>query len=124
MNQEQILMLVRTVLQILGGVLVTRGLMTAGDESVLLTSMTTLTGSIVTVAPTIWGVWVRRNAGLKASAGALPNTMVVTTQATAAVSEPSKTAAVADKIANIPEVLNVIAGQASAAMATHPKVMP
>lgn len=65
MNSEQILSLIRTVLQIGGSVAVTSGYITGGELEAII-------GVVVTIAATAWGIWTRRNAGLVASAAAVP----------------------------------------------------
>lgn len=64
-NKEQTLSLFRTLLQILGTILVTRGVLTGAEWEAILSS-------ILIIAPTIWGIWVRRNTGLINAAAAVP----------------------------------------------------
>ncbi|MGF3025534.1 hypothetical protein ACQVP2_22250 [Methylobacterium aquaticum] len=65
MNQEQLTTLLRTLLQFGGGIAVGRGWIDADTA-------TALTGALVTLIVTVWGLYVRRNAGLVASAAAVP----------------------------------------------------
>jgi hypothetical protein len=65
-NQEQTLSLLRTLLQIGGTALVTRGILTGAEWEAIL-------AAILIIVPTVWGIWVRRNAGLVEAAAAVPN---------------------------------------------------
>ncbi len=65
MNSEQLTSLLRTVLQFAGGIAVGRGWIDAETSTAII-------GAIVTIAVTAWGLYARRNAGLVASAAALP----------------------------------------------------
>ncbi|TGD96483.1 hypothetical protein [Methylobacterium nonmethylotrophicum] len=65
MNQEQLTTLLRTLLQFGGGIAVGRGWLDADTA-------TALTGALVTLLVTAWGLYVRRNAGLVAAAAAVP----------------------------------------------------
>ncbi|MFH6786332.1 MULTISPECIES: Pam3-gp28 family putative phage holin [Methylobacterium] len=65
MNQEQLTALLRTLLQFGGGIAVGRGWIDAETS-------TALTGALVTLIVTAWGLYVRRNAGLVAAAAAVP----------------------------------------------------
>ena len=57
MNQDLLTTLLRTLLQFGGGIAVGRGWIDADTA-------TTLTGALVTLLVTVWGLYVRRNAGL------------------------------------------------------------
>jgi hypothetical protein len=65
-NQEQILSLVRTLLQIIGASVVTNGYMTGAQ-------MEAFIAAILTIGVTVWGLWARRNTGLVEAAAAVPN---------------------------------------------------
>ncbi|MEH3144410.1 MAG: hypothetical protein PGN34_03465 [Methylobacterium frigidaeris] len=65
MNSEQALSLLRTMLQVCGGIAVGRGWIGA-DE------MTAVIGAVLTLAATAWGLYARRAAGLVAAAASLP----------------------------------------------------
>ncbi|AWB24199.1 hypothetical protein DA075_27715 [Methylobacterium currus] len=65
MNQEQLTTLLRTLLQFGGGIAVGRGWIDADTA-------TALSGALVTLLVTGWGLYVRRNAGLVAAAAAVP----------------------------------------------------
>lgn len=72
MNQEQLTTLLRTLLQFGGGIAVGRGWIDAETS-------TALTGALVTLIVTAWGLYVRRNAGLVAAAAALPQVAQIVT---------------------------------------------
>ncbi|SEO99858.1 hypothetical protein SAMN04487843_105368 [Methylobacterium sp. ap11] len=65
MNQEQLAALLRTLLQFAGGIAVGYGWIDTDTAA-------TLTGALVTLIVTVWGLYARRNAGLVAAAAALP----------------------------------------------------
>jgi len=81
---EQFWSLVRTVLQMAGAALVTRGYL---DDA----SMQILLGSVMAIITTLYSVWIRRKAGIVASAAALPEvkTIVTTPAIVAKVDDPS-----------------------------------
>ncbi|HEV7258915.1 MAG TPA: hypothetical protein VGN82_14135 [Bosea sp. (in: a-proteobacteria)] len=83
---EQFWSLVRTVLQMAGAALVTRGYLDDGSMQVLL-------GAVMAIITTIYSVWIRRKAGLVAAAAALPEVREIrTTPAIAAkVEDPTVT---------------------------------
>jgi len=56
LNQDQWTSLIRTGAAFLGGVLATKGYVSATDAAVLVTAMITLGSALVTVIPAIWGV--------------------------------------------------------------------
>ena len=62
---EQFWSLVRTLLQMLGAGLVTRGYLDEGSLQVLL-------GAVMAIVTTLYSLWIRRKAGLVATAAALP----------------------------------------------------
>lgn len=64
-TNEQFWSAVRTLLQIGGSVLVTRGITDAA-------TMQAIIGALIVILPTIYGLWVRRPAGLVATTAALP----------------------------------------------------
>lgn len=72
MNSEQVASLLRTILQIGGGIAVSKGWT---DES----TATALIGAIVTIAVTAWGLYARRNTGLVQSVAALPQVAQIVT---------------------------------------------
>jgi hypothetical protein len=121
MSQDQFLMMVRMALQMAGTFLVAHGVFAEAD-------WTTVAGALLTMAPIAWSFWARREAGLKASVGAMPNTVVVeTAPTTGATSSPaadvSKTTTLAAKIATLPEVKTVIATPEIAASTVSDKVV-
>nr|USU31138.1 hypothetical protein NG677_17570 [Methylobacterium sp. OTU13CASTA1] len=65
MNSEQLTSLLRTVLQFAGGIAVGRGWIDAETSTAII-------GALVTISVTAWSLYVRRSAGLVASAAAVP----------------------------------------------------
>ncbi len=117
MTQDQYLMMVRMGLQMAGTFLVAHGVFAEAD-------WTTVAGALLTMAPIAWSFWARREAGLKATVGSIPNTVVVTTAPTSSPAvDASKTTSVAAKIAAIPEVSQVIATPEIAAATVSDKVV-
>lgn len=86
MTAEQFWSLFRTILQMLGAALVTRGHLDEGSLQVLL-------GAIMAIVTTVYSLYIRRRAGLVATAAALPEvTRIVTTPDIAAkVDDPAVT---------------------------------
>src|SRR3712207_7502317 len=82
-NQEQILSLVRTLLQIGGTALVTRGILTGAEWEAILSA-------ILFVVPTIWGIWARRYTGLVEAAAAVPNVQQITADSKTALKTASE----------------------------------
>lgn len=70
MNSEQLTSLLRTVLQVAGGMAIGRGWVDAETA-------TAITGAIVTIAATAWSLYTRRSAGLVASAAAVPGVSTI-----------------------------------------------
>jgi hypothetical protein len=66
-NPEQLAALLRTIGQVLGGVIATHGWMTDSE-------WTALSGGIATILLTVWGIFARRDAALIASAANVPVT--------------------------------------------------
>ena len=64
-TSEQFWSLVRTLLQMLGAGLVTRGYLDEGSLQVLL-------GAVMAIVTTLYSLYIRRKAGLVATAAALP----------------------------------------------------
>jgi hypothetical protein len=119
MTEDQMMMLLRMLLQMAGTFLVAHGVFGEAD-------WTTLAGVVVTLAPMGWSFWARRESGLKSTVGAMPNTVVVTTAPVGVVSpatDTPRTAALASKIAAMPEVTNVISTPEIAASTPSPKVV-
>lgn len=82
MNQDQLTTLLRTLLQFGGGIAVGLGWIDADTA-------TTLTGALVTLLVTVWGLYVRRNAGLVASAAAVPSVKAILADPVTADAVPS-----------------------------------
>lgn len=64
-NPEQIASFLRTVLQVLGGYLVAQGYL--GDLD-----WTALSGAVLVIVPTLWGLWARKDSNLIKSAAEVP----------------------------------------------------
>lgn len=71
MNSEQLTSLLRTVLQVAGGMAVSAGYI---DEN----TVAALVGALVTIIVTVWSLYARRSAGLVASAAAVPGVTSIT----------------------------------------------
>lgn len=86
MTAEQFWSLLRTILQMLGAALVTRGYV---DEA----SLQVLLGAVMAIVTTVYSLYIRRKAGLVAAAAALPEVArIVTTPSLAAkVHDPTVT---------------------------------
>lgn len=80
---EQFWSLVRTLLQMLGAGLVTRGYLDEGSLQVLL-------GAVMAILTTVYSLYIRRKAGLVATAAALPEVarIVTTPEIAAKVDDP------------------------------------
>ena|ERR1700730_463478 len=74
---EQVLAGIRSGLLIVGGMVVSKGVV---DQS----TMTSIIGGVMSFVPTVWSLWGHRQAGIIASAAALPDVhKIVTTHAIA-----------------------------------------
>lgn len=62
---EQVLSFIRTLVQTAAAALVTKGIIDAKGETIVV-------AFVMWLIPTVWGLYVRRKAGLVASAAALP----------------------------------------------------
>jgi hypothetical protein len=78
MNQEQITSILRQVLFVLAGGLVTHGYVDAA-------TLQTIIGALIVLGTSGWAIYIRRNHGLIASAAAVPtvDTIVTNKQSTA-----------------------------------------
>lgn len=83
---EQFWSLVRTLLQSAGAALVTKGVIDAGSAEIAV-------GLIMNIVTTLYSLWLRRKAGLVASAAALPEVakIVTTPELEAKVADPTVT---------------------------------
>lgn len=83
---EQFWSLVRTLLQMLGAGLVTRGYL---DEA----SLQVLLGAVMAIVTTLYSLYIRRKAGLVATAAALPEVarIVTTPDIVAKLADPAVT---------------------------------
>lgn len=83
---EQFWSLVRTLLQMAGAALVTRGYLDDGSMQVLL-------GAVMAILTTLYSLYIRRKAGLVASAAALPEVaqIVTTPEIARKVEDPTVT---------------------------------
>lgn len=81
---EQILSLLRTLVQSGASALAAKGLIDQQGETVLV-------AFVMWLIPTAWGLWVRRKAGLVATAAALPEVakIVTTPEIAAKVDDPA-----------------------------------
>jgi hypothetical protein len=117
MTQDQFLMIVRMVLQIGGTAMLSTSALASPNWQ-------TASGAILALAGVGWTLWARREAGLKASASAIPNTLVVTTAASLTPQgDTAATTSLAAKIASMPEVQNVISTPEVAAATVSDKVV-
>jgi hypothetical protein len=117
MTQDQMLMLLRMALQGVGTFLIAKNIFTAAD-------WTLVVGAVLQVAPLGWSFWARRESALKASAGAIPNTVVVTLPPTALpATDTRQTTQLAAKLATLPEVQSVISTPEVAAATVSEKVV-
>ena len=73
MNQEQVMSLVRGVIIFLGGILVSKGYISAADSAVLVTAGVTLAGALATIGPIVWGVMSRSKTAMIQSVNAADN---------------------------------------------------
>lgn len=86
MTAEQFWSLLRTILQMLGAALVTRGYV---DEA----SLQVLLGAVMAIVTTVYSLYIRRKAGIVATAAALPEVakIVTTPDIVAKVHDPTVT---------------------------------
>lgn len=84
---EQVLSFIRTMVQSAAAMLAAKGWLDASGEQVVI-------AFIMWLLPTVWGLYVRRKAGLVASAAALPEVREIRTtpQIAAALPDPTVTA--------------------------------
>jgi hypothetical protein len=84
---EQVLSFLRTLVQTGAGVLAAKGWIDASGEQIII-------AFVMWLIPTVWGLYVRRKAGLVASAAALPEVREIRTTSEMArkVEDPSVTA--------------------------------
>lgn len=85
-TMEQFWSLVRTLLQTAGAALVTRGYLDDGSLQVVI-------GALMTLITTTYSLWIRRKAGLVATAAALPEVkqIVATPEIAVKVDSPTVT---------------------------------
>lgn len=83
MSSEQVLVLVRQALPALGGIAITFGWLTKDQVSELTASMLGLSGPSMIFGSALWGLYVRRKAGILASAAAIPEVKAITLDPTA-----------------------------------------
>lgn len=86
MNFEQIMSLIRQMLLLLSGGLVTKGHIDASTQQMII-------GGIVALMTGGWAFYTRRNTGLIASAAALPSVVSITSTSPTAVAEISNVVA-------------------------------
>jgi hypothetical protein len=85
-TMEQLWSLIRTLLQSAGAALVTKGVIDAGSAEIAV-------GLVMNIVTTGYSLWIRRKAGLVASAAALPEVREIRTtpEIKAAVSDSTVT---------------------------------
>lgn len=85
---EQVLSFIRTLVQSVAAGLAAKGIIDAQGQTVLV-------AFVMWLIPTVWGLWVRRKAGLVASAAALPEVahIVATPEIAHKVDRPDVTTA-------------------------------
>ena len=69
MTQDQVLSIVRAVMQIFGAIIATYAATTGITEQ----AWTTITGAVLMIVPVIWGVYVHSRANIVAAAARLPD---------------------------------------------------
>jgi hypothetical protein len=89
MNQEQILSLARTLLQIGGTLAVARGWVSAEQAADLTNQLVVAGGALVTIGATVWGLVARSKKNLVASVAALPEVAEIKAAAPIANAVPS-----------------------------------
>lgn len=80
-NPEQLAVLFRTALQFGGGYLVGQGIVDAE-------TWTVLSGALLTLAITLWGLWARKDSNLIKSAAAVPAVEKVVAPGVSAARDP------------------------------------
>jgi hypothetical protein len=85
MNQEQFMSIVRAVLQIIGTALVSYSVKTGITDQI----WTTISGSVLMVAPVIWGLVVHTQANAIAIVAKLPSTDVSAAGTTIKILDPA-----------------------------------
>jgi hypothetical protein len=89
-NSVQAASLFRSVLAYLGVYLVTRGIFDQATWDALAGAVGAIGAAMLVIVPTLYGLWVRRNAGLVSAAATVPAvTAIVTNNAAAAEAVPS-----------------------------------
>ncbi|MFE1598171.1 Pam3-gp28 family putative phage holin [Methylobacterium sp. ID0610] len=89
MNQEQLLSLARTLLQIGGALAVARGWISAEQMASLTDQLIIAAGALVMIGTTIWGLVARSKKNLVAAAAALPEVAEIKASAPIASAVPS-----------------------------------
>lgn len=82
MNQAQLLSILRQVMLVGGGTLVSRGWFDAG-------TLNDLVGAVLIIVGAAWALYERRGAGIVASAAALPEVRTIVADASVAASAGS-----------------------------------
>ncbi len=81
---EQILSFIRTLVQSAAGALAAKGFIDAPGQTIIV-------AFVMWLIPTVWGLYVRRKAGLVASAAALPEVREIRTTPEIAAALPDPT---------------------------------
>lgn len=82
MNFEQVTSIVRQIMLIIGGSLVTKGVIDSG-------TLQTIVGAVIALASSGWAIYTRRTNGLIASAAAQPEVGKIVTTPTVADAVPN-----------------------------------
>lgn len=91
MNTMQIATAVRLLVVFLGGIAVSKGLVSQEmvDHASDMTVVTQIVGGIAAAGAAIYGIWLRRPAGIVASAASVPGVSKITATPTIADAVPS-----------------------------------
>src|ERR1017187_7511893 len=109
MNQDQLLSLLRTVLKIVGALLVAHG--TAGINGAMWEQ---ISGGVIMIAPVVWDMFVHTDAGKLAAVAAMPDVknIVVKVSATdgvaAAAADPTQPKIISTVMAKTAAVLAIL----------------
>ncbi len=80
-NPEQLASILRTVLQVVGGIVAANGWI--ADEQ-----WVAISGGLLTIATTAWGLWARKDSNLIKSAADVPAVEKIVAPGTSAVADP------------------------------------
>jgi hypothetical protein len=77
MNQDQIMVIVRTVLQTFGPLLVARGVIPSDSLNGFESAIIAVVGAALTLGSMIWGIWVQSHTSKIAAVNAIAGVKVV-----------------------------------------------